>query len=164
MTDQADIERKFWKALRSDMTVMLGVDGEGSDGPRPMTAQIDGDEDQGPLYFFTAKDTSLVTALTNDMTPATLTFVAKGHDVWATVTGWLTIHQDRATIDRLWNPFVAAWYEGGKDDPNLCLLKMDLDEAKIWLDGSSLMAGIKMLLGMDPKDDYEGKVAKVSKL
>ena len=32
---------------------------------------------------------------------------------------------------------------------------------EIWLDGSSLVAGIKMLVGIDPKKDYRDKVATV---
>jgi hypothetical protein len=31
----------------------------------------------------------------------------------------------------------------------------------VWLNGSSVVAGIKMLLGVDPKQDYKDKVAKV---
>lgn len=64
-------------------------------------------------------------------------------------------------VDRLWNPYVAAWYEGGKDDPKLALLRLDADHAQIWLNGSSLLACIKVLLGVDPKKDYQDKVADV---
>lgn len=76
--------------------------------------------------------------------------------------GRIRIDQDRATIDKLWNRFVAAWYEGGKDDPKLRLLRLDAERAEIWLDGSSLVAGIKMLFGSDPKEDYKDNVAKVN--
>jgi hypothetical protein len=48
--------------------------------------------------------------------------------------------------------FVAAWFEGGKDD----------ERAEIWVDASSLVAGIKLLLGADPKKDYKDKVAEVA--
>ncbi len=75
--------------------------------------------------------------------------------------GSLGLDNDRATIDRLWNPFVAAWFEKGKDDPKLALLRLDPEKAEIWLDGSSLVAGIKMLFGSDPKKDYKDKVAQV---
>ena len=69
---------------------------------------------------------------------------------------------DRATIERLWNRFVAAWYEGGKDDPKLVLLRLDAEHAQIWLNDSSFFAGVKLLLGVDPKKDYQKKVAEVS--
>ena len=68
---------------------------------------------------------------------------------------------DRATIDRLWNPFVAAWFEGGKDDPKLQLIRFDPEAAQIWLNDNSLFAGVKMLFGADPKQEYKDKVAEV---
>ena len=76
--------------------------------------------------------------------------------------GSLQLDNDRRNIDRLWNRFVAAWFEGGKDDPKLALLRLDAEQAEIWLDGSSLVAGIKMLLGVDPKESYKDQVAKVA--
>ncbi|WP_255007499.1 pyridoxamine 5'-phosphate oxidase family protein [Roseovarius sp. M141] len=58
--------------------------------------------------------------------------------------------------------FVAAWFEGGKDDPKLQLLRLDPYQAQIWLDGSSLLAGAKVMLGFgDPKEDYKGSTANV---
>ncbi|HEU0098795.1 MAG TPA: pyridoxamine 5'-phosphate oxidase family protein [Allosphingosinicella sp.] len=92
---------------------------------------------------------------------AIATFAAKGHDLFATVHGSLRVDKDRAAIDRLWNPFAAAWYEEGKDDPKLVLLRLDAERAEIWLDGSSFVAGVKALLGVDPKKDYRDKVAEV---
>ncbi|PNA19001.1 general stress protein, partial [Pseudomonas sp. MPR-R1B] len=78
------------------------------------------------------------------------------------IHGTLVAENDRAVIDRLWNSFVAAWYEGGKDDPKLQLLRLDAERAQIWVDASSMLAGVKVLLGIDPKQDYKDKVAEVS--
>ena len=50
----------------------------------------------------------------------------------------------------------------GKDDPKLALLRLDPENAEIWLDASSVVAGIKLLFGADPKEDYRDNVAKVS--
>ena len=44
-----ELEAKLWKALRSDMTVMLGLERSNDNLIRPMTVQIDGDADRGPL-------------------------------------------------------------------------------------------------------------------
>ena len=155
MTDKREIEQKFWKSIRSDMTAMFGIDG---DDARPMTAQFDGDSKT--IYFFTAKDTELPPKLKRAR-KATLIYAAKGHGVFATVKGTLGVYNDRPTIDRLWNGFVAAWFEKGKDDPKLALLRFEPGEAQIWIDASSMMAGIKMFLGIDPKEDYKDKVATV---
>ena len=39
--------------------------------------------------------------------------------------------------------------------------EIDAERAEIWEDASSLVAGIKMLLGFDPKKEYRDKVAEV---
>jgi general stress protein 26 len=88
-------------------------------------------------------------------------FASKGHDLFASIHGELSIDNDRAMVDRLWNRFVAAWYEGGKDDPKLRLLRFEPEYAQVWLNEHSLFAGIKLLLGRDPKKDYRDKVADV---
>jgi general stress protein 26 len=166
MPNDHDITCKFWDALRSDRTMFLGL-AEGADGhARPMTAQLEDEEKRGdlyhgPIWFFTSTDGSLYQQITPGAR-AMAHFVSKGHDVWATVHGRLTTSQDRAVIDRLWNRFIAAWYPGGKDDPSVALIRLDPDEAEIWIDASSVVTGMKMLLGMDPKPDYTNKVAKVS--
>ena len=159
MATAETLQAKFWKALHSDRTMMLGLDGVEDGHARPMTAQAEGD--QSPIWFFASSDNDLVTNLAKGHR-AIATFVDKGHDLFATVHGDLSIDHDRPTIDRLWNPFVAAWYEGGKDDPKLALLRLDPDKAEIWLNESSVFAGLKMLLGRDPKADYADKVATVT--
>jgi general stress protein 26 len=158
MTNPKDLEARFWKSLKSDRTMMLGLDGVEDGHARPMTAQYE--QEGGAIWFFTAKDNALVAKL-GEGDRAIAAFVSKSHDLFATVHGRLAVDTDRAVIDRLWNPFVAAWFEGGKDDPKLALLRLDADRAEIWLDGSSLVAGVKALLGVDPKKDYQDNVAEV---
>jgi general stress protein 26 len=158
MPTPAELEKSFWKTLKSDMTVMLGLVDAEEAHTRPMTAMVEGES--GPIWFFTAHDTSIVEAL-REGTRAVAAFSAKNHSLFAAVHGDLRIDNDRAVIDRLWNPFIAAWYEKGKDDPTLTLLRFDPDDAQIWENGSGLLAGIKLLLGRDPKKDYQDKVAEV---
>jgi len=160
MAREREFEEKFWKALKSDRTLMLGLAGVDEGHSQPMTAQLNDDDDGGPLWFFTSKDTDLVKSL-GRRRRAIAHFAAKGHDLFASLHGELVIDDDRATIDRLWNRFVAAWFEGGKDDPKLQLLRLDPERAQIWLNENSLFAGVKLLLGRDPKKEYEEKVAEV---
>lgn len=158
MASERELEEKLWSAIKSDRTMMLGVQGMEDGEARPMTAQLDGE--RGPIWFFTARDNSLVTTLIRSRR-AYATFASKGHDLFATVHGTLSIDNDPAMIDKLWNRFVAAWYEGGKTDPKLALLRFDPEHAEVWLDASSIVAGIKMLLGVDPKKDYRDKMGEV---
>lgn len=157
MADSEALERKLWKHLHDDRTVMLGTEGEGGH-TRPMTALAEGD--RSPLWFFTARDNQLVQGL-GQPRQATVAFAAKDHSLFASIDGTLHLDTDPAVIERLWNPFIAAWYEGGKDDPNLALLRFDARNAEVWLNENSMLAGVKMLLGVDPKRDYADKVGEV---
>lgn len=157
MNSPQDLERKLWKALQSDRTMMLGLDGVEDGHTRPMTAMVEGEA--GPIWFFAGRPNALVD---HGAGPARVigAFASKGHDLFASIKGTLSVDNDRAVIDRLWNPFIAAWFEG-KDDPKLVLLRLDPEEAEIWLNENNLLAGVKMLLGIDPKRDYEDKVGTV---
>ena len=155
MSADAELKAKFWTTLSNERTAMLGCTGI---FPRPMTAQIE--NDSGPIWFFTALETDLAVATASKPQDGLLMFTAKDHEMFATVGGTLQQDNDPAVIERLWNPFVAAWYTG-KDDPKLRLLRFDPGNAEIWQNASSLIAGIKMLIGIDPKKSFEDDVAKV---
>jgi len=157
MSNEAELVAKFWKSLKSDRTAMVGLVGVEGGRAQPLTALTEDDEG-GPIWFFTSSESDLVAALQTH-SRANLHFASKGHDLFASVEGDLAIDNDRATIERLWNPFVAAWFEG-KDDPKIRLLRFEPGDAQIWLNENSLFAGLKMLLGRDPKKDYKDKVAE----
>lgn len=157
MTTPQDLEEKLWKALKSDRTLMLGIDGVEDGHSRPMTAIVE--DGSGPIWFFTGKPNGVVEHLQQNRR-AIAAFSSKGNDLFASIHGALSVSNDRATIDRLWNPFIAAWFEG-KDDPKLVLLRFDPEHAEVWLNENNLLAGVKMLFGVDPKQDYKDKVADV---
>ena len=159
MADARELEAKLWKALKSDRTVMLGIDGVEDGHSRPMTANLDG-EARGPIWFFVGKPNALIEHLQKNRR-AIAAFSAKDHDLFASIHGNLSIDTNRAVIDRLWNPFIAAWFEGGKDDPKLRLLRMDPDDAHVWLNENSLLAGVKLMLGVDPKQAYKDKTGDI---
>lgn len=160
MADDADLEARLWKELKSQMTLMLGLDGARDGHTQPMTAVTD-DGTGNTLWFFTTKENTLVQAL-GQSDRAIASFTAKGHDLFATIHGAIREDTDPAMVDRLWNSHIAAWYDGGKSDPRLCLIRLDPEKATIWKNGSSLVAGITQLLGKDPKESYKDNMATVT--
>lgn len=161
MTSDTDIEQVFWKALKDSPVLMLGLDGERGAATQPMTAFYE--RETAPFWFFTANDHDLTRAL-DQGDRAIAAFAAKGHGIFASIRGRLSLDNDPDTIDRLWNPVVSQWYEGGKSDPKLALLRLDVDDAKIW---KSDLAGfirpaINKLLGRKPESGEHEEVAEVS--
>ena len=105
MPTPQELEAKFWKALKADMTMLIGLDGIEDGQARPMTAQVE--KDRGPIWFFTSRDNGLVQKVERG-DRAIATFTSKGHDLFATLHGSLEVDNERAAIDRLWNRYVAA--------------------------------------------------------
>jgi general stress protein 26 len=64
-------------------------------------------------------------------------------------------------IDKLWNNPVEAWFPGGKQDPNLALLRVDIDDAELWETDMSITGKVKMLFGGKIRSDETGSHAKV---
>ncbi len=50
-----------------------------------------------------------------------------------------------------------AWYDGGKDDPDILFLRMDLGEAELWDGDMNLKTVAKMAFGMTVHDDVQDK-------
>ena len=157
-----ELKKLFWEELGDSPFVMLGLVGVEDSRTRPMTAQVDvpdgaDKDDGGEIYFFAAKSESLVQSLGSGHR-AVATYAAKGHKLFAHVHGNLVESNDRAVIERLWNPIIASWYKDGKDDPDLALLRFDTDTANIWKaeTGSTLKAAaMKALFNVDPGKEHQ---------
>jgi general stress protein 26 len=158
MATPEQLKDRFWKSLKEQRTVMLGLEGVHDNNARPMTALFE--KDGSPVWFFASPANALVRAQ-GDSHRAIATFVSKGHELFATIHGRLALESDRGLIDRLWHPFVAPWYEG-RDDPKLALLRLDTERAEIWLNDASVFTGVRMLLGADPNTAYEDKAARIA--
>ena len=161
MPTDAEIEEKFWSELKTSPFFMLGIDGERGAGTQPMTAYYD--DEHAPFWFFTANDHDLIKAL-DQGDRAIAAFASRGHDIFASIRGTLSIDNDPATIERLWNPIVEQWYEGGKSDPKLVLLRLDVEDAKLWKSdlGGFIRPAINKLLGRKPESGEHEKVAEVT--
>jgi general stress protein 26 len=148
--DPAELRKKFWHAFADSPYVMLQLDGD-PDSAAPMTAQLDRDADH-EIWFFTSRDNRFAVK-----GGATATFASKGHDVFARFAGMLSEETSRERLDKQWSNFVEAWFPGGKEDPNLLMLRMDLGDASIWAGEMGLLGVAKMALGMDVRDEVKGQ-------
>jgi general stress protein 26 len=148
--DPHDLKQSFWKALADSPFVMLGLDGD-ADSAAPMTAQLDKNANHA-IWFFAHRKGKW-----GQLGPAHATFASKGHDVFARFAGTLVREEAREPLDRHWNKYAESWFPGGKDDPDLLFLRMDLGEASIWQGDLGLMAAAKLALGLDVRDEVAGK-------
>lgn len=127
--DPAELEKRLWKEIDDARFGMLGLVGGEPHHMQPMTAFAD--KEGGAVWFYTSKGTDLYkdTGAGHD---AMLCVMAKDQEFQACLHGKLVPSHDQAKIDEYWSPFVAAWFPDGKDDANLTLLKLDLEDARVW--------------------------------
>jgi general stress protein 26 len=153
-TDPRKLKQDLWKKMAESPFVMVGLT-SGDTHSEPLTAQLD--EDQvDTLFFFIGKDNRAAKG-----GKVMMQFVSKGHDFFACIHGDARIDNDFAQIDKLWNRQVEAWFPGGKDDPNLALLRVDIDNAELWETDMSIAGRVKMLFGGTIRSGDEGSHAKV---
>lgn len=149
-----DIKTKMWKAMSQSPKVMVSLVNKDMHA-EPMYAQLDSDA-HGRFWFYTMKDNRIAQG-----GKAMIHFASKGHDVFACIRGTLVTESRSEIIDRYWSNPVEAWYEEGKDDPSLLMLRFELDDAEIWDAEPSIKGVFKMLTGKNVQPEEMGDHKKV---
>jgi general stress protein 26 len=149
-TTESEIKEQFWASLSASPFVMLELD-NAPHSAAPMTAQLDR-EAHGVLWFFTSRDGALAR-----MGPATATFAAKDHGLFARFSGRLSEEKSRAVVEKHWSKAVAAWFPEGMNSPQVLLMRMDLGDASIWNAKMGALTVTKMLLGINVRDEAKGQ-------
>ena len=149
-----EVAEKFIDKLKSSPFVMIGLEG-GDQHHEPMTAQID-DDQPNTLFFFAGRDNRIAGG-----GRAMAQFASKGHDFFACLDGTVSRDDDRGQIDKLWNNAAEAYFPAGKDDPNLTLLRFDIDSAELWETDIALSGRLKMLFGGTIKPEESSSHAVV---
>lgn len=154
MADAAELKKDLWKRMEQSPFIMIGLTGA-HEHSEPLTAQLDKDQ-VDTLWFFIGKDNRLAKG-----GAAMAQYISKGHDLFACLSGSARVDNDRSMIDKLWSKQVEAWFPGGKEDPNLALLRFDIDSAELWETDMSLTGKLKMIFGGKIQPDEEGSHVKV---
>ncbi|HEX7782070.1 MAG TPA: pyridoxamine 5'-phosphate oxidase family protein [Sphingobium sp.] len=155
MSSQAEITQRFWKELAKSPYLMVSLNGSHQHSV-PMTAQLDKDADHA-FWFYTSRDNRLAGG-----GEAMAQYADQGHYLFACIAGNLVEERDPAVIDRYWSNEVAAWYPGGRNDPNLVMLRFDLGDAEIWLADMSIKGIFRMMIGKSVAAEEKGKHVEVA--
>ncbi|HEX2644231.1 MAG TPA: pyridoxamine 5'-phosphate oxidase family protein [Thermoanaerobaculia bacterium] len=134
--EKSDIEklRELIKGIR--IAMLTTVDEDGSLRSRPMgtqQAEFDGD-----LWFFTAHSSPKVNEVEREH-QVNVSYSDPDSQRYVSVSGTARVVRDRAKAEELWNPFLKTWFPKGLDDPELALLKIEVQKAEYWDSPSSAM-------------------------
>lgn len=96
---------------------------------RPMYTQKV--EDDGCFWFFSSKSSEKNQEIKTN-SKVQLLFGDPGKSNYLSVVGEASIVEDKSKIDELYTPYVKAWFQGGKDDPEISLIKISPSDAYYW--------------------------------
>ena len=115
--------------LLDDLTIAMftTVDVDGTITSRPMARQEV--EPSAELWFITARDSRQVAHITA-RPHVGITFSSAS--TWVSLNGTATVVDDPAKLEELWNTFAEAWMPEGPDDPNVVLIRVDLEGGEYW--------------------------------
>ena len=96
---------------------------------RPMSlAEVD---DSGNLWFISSQKSNKNFEIKHD-NEVQLIFAKNSDAHFLSVFGTATIYTDKAHIEQVWTPIAKAWFEEGKDDPEVTVIKVEPKDAYYW--------------------------------
>lgn len=88
-------------------------------------------DDDGMIWFLTGADSQHSREIKADPR-VQLIYANTGDYAYLTIYGTAELLQDQAKIEELWTPIVKVWFQGGKDDPNVRVLKIRPEQGFYW--------------------------------
>jgi general stress protein 26 len=118
--------------------------GDGRLLSRPLGTQ--GVERDGDLWFVTGFDSEKVREI--EANPqVNVAYASKDDNTYVSISGTASVTRDRGIIDEHWSPAMSIFFPEGKDDPNLCMLRVESQSAEYW-DGPGSAAGKALYFAM----------------
>jgi general stress protein 26 len=133
--------REKIKGIR--VAMLTTIEEDGSLHSRPMATQEA--EHDGDLWFFTAAGSTKAGEIERDRR-VNLSYADPDDQRYVSVSGTARLVRDQAKARELWNPLLKAWFPKGVDDPELALLRVQVEKAEYWDSPSSKMVQLAGLL------------------
>ncbi len=163
MTDMSveEAKQKLWSMIKEVRFAMLTTEDGGHLRARPMVASQKSFD--GTLWFFTRASSHKVDEVHAEHQVG-VTYADGGQQNYVSLSGRATLVREQAAIAEHWAEVLRTWFPQGKDDPDIALLKVDVEAAEYWDAPSSAMVHAygyakAVLTGQSP---HPGENRKVS--
>lgn len=126
---QASIEKLNSLIKDIKFAMLTTAESDGTLRSRPMATQqspFDGD-----LYFFTYGHAPKVEEAQQHRN-VNLSYANPDDNAYVSVSGKAELLRDRSKMEELWNPIYKAWFPKGLDEPDIALLKVNVEQAEYW--------------------------------
>jgi general stress protein 26 len=88
-------------------------------------------DEEGNIWYLFSSESDTFKHLQQD-NKVSILFSQVSDYSFLSLNGVATISQDKARIEKYWNKFVEAWFEKGKEDPRIRVMKVQVDDAHYW--------------------------------
>jgi len=132
---ETDLEKLRAMVKDIDFCMLTTVDENGDPHSRPMSSNGDIDPN-GDIWFFTAASSHKVSEISK-LPKVNVSFADPDNQHYVSITGTAELVRDPKKIDELWRPEFKMWFPEGKNDPEVALLKVNLEKAEYWDSPSS---------------------------
>ena len=137
---QIDTIREIVKDVKFAM--MTTVTNEGHLHACPMTTS-ETSLGAREIWFIGDKTTQAVANIKNNA-QVNLSYVSQDSKDYVSINGEAKLVEDQTKLDELWSPIYNAFYEHGKEDENVQLIKVVPNGAEYWRSASGIISAAKM--------------------
>lgn len=88
-------------------------------------------DDEGNIWFLASNTSEKYTNISKD-NRVQLFFSNPGDYTFLSVYGLAGFSYDQARIDRYWNKMMEGWFEKGREDPSIVLVKVQPEDIRYW--------------------------------
>jgi general stress protein 26 len=119
------------------VAMLTTVDIDGFSHSRPL--QTHHIKDDGHIWFIVSKDSRKAQEIIANP-KVNVTYTAPADNLYVSINGIATLNTDNAKIEELWSEMFRAWFPKGKADPNITLIKIEINHIEYWDAPDSLVA------------------------
>jgi general stress protein 26 len=135
--------REIWNLIKDEHTAVLVTIGkDGGLDSRPMGCVQK--EFDGTLWLLTFKDTLKILEIYENQ-QTLISYVRPANCEFISIGGRVRIVDDPSQVRSLWSEGFRVWFPDGPDSPNIALLAVDVEVARM-LDQASIAINICLLL------------------
>lgn len=121
---------------KAQIAMLITTTPEGWLRSRPMGTQRESFD--GDLWFFTHASEPKAQEIRQNP-QVNVSFSNPGSNEYVSMSGPASLVDDRAKMEQLWQKPLEAWFPEGLDDPDLVLLKVEVEHAEYWDQNAGLI-------------------------
>ena len=130
-----DVDKLLTKIKEVKYATLTTLDAQQRLHGRPMYTCEPGND--GALWFFSEKDAQKISEIQANPQVG-LGYSDPSSATYVTIAGTASVTDDKAKIKELWREDFRGFFPKGTDDPNLALIKVDIESGEYWDEPSNL--------------------------